>query len=191
MEKPNSYIQTTTQTWVSQTLYRYQGRDNTSRLALNGVIALTKLWWESSWTFQVQTDWLPLIPLTYQQSCPPPSPSPLPTPDHVPSYICYFPAHLIMFHTLKQNYYIFNLPSSRPDLTGKWCLKNRFVDCWLLNVPATCKCISGTDLRRQFYMLPHWDRCCRPNSPYRPVTVYWHRANQSRHWPYNTRCPAG
>ena len=26
---------------------------------------------------------------------------------------------------------------------------------WLLNVPATCECISGTDLRRQFYVLPH------------------------------------
>ena len=29
------------------------------------------------------------------------------------------------------------------------------VVCWLLNVPATCKCISGTDLLRQFYVLPH------------------------------------
>ena len=27
--------------------------------------------------------------------------------------------------------------------------------CWLLNVPATCECISGTDLLRQFYVLPH------------------------------------
>ena len=26
---------------------------------------------------------------------------------------------------------------------------------WLLNVPATCECISGTDLLRQFYLLPH------------------------------------
>ena len=25
---------------------------------------------------------------------------------------------------------------------------------WLLNVPATCECISGTDLHRQFYVLP-------------------------------------
>ena len=24
---------------------------------------------------------------------------------------------------------------------------------WLLNVPATCECISGTDLLRQFYLL--------------------------------------
>ena len=29
-----------------------------------------------------------------------------------------------------------------------------FVGC-LLNVPATCECISGTDLLRQFYVLPH------------------------------------
>ena len=27
--------------------------------------------------------------------------------------------------------------------------------CWLLNVPATCKCISWTDLLRQFYVLSH------------------------------------
>ena len=26
---------------------------------------------------------------------------------------------------------------------------------WLLNVPATRDCISGTDLLRQFYVLPH------------------------------------
>ena len=29
------------------------------------------------------------------------------------------------------------------------------VVCWLLSIPATCKCISGTDLRGQFYVLPH------------------------------------
>ena len=27
--------------------------------------------------------------------------------------------------------------------------------CWLLNVPATCECISGTDLLRQFYVLTY------------------------------------
>ena len=27
--------------------------------------------------------------------------------------------------------------------------------CWSLNVPSTCECISGTDLLRQFYVLPH------------------------------------
>ena len=63
--------------------------------------------------------------------------------------------------------------------------------CWLLNVPATRKCISGTDLRRQFYVLPHRDRSCRPNFPSHPVTEHWHRANQSQHWPKNTRHLAG
>ena len=29
------------------------------------------------------------------------------------------------------------------------------VVCWLLNVPVTCECVSGTDLHRQFYVLPH------------------------------------
>ena len=27
--------------------------------------------------------------------------------------------------------------------------------CWLPNVPPTCECISGTNLFRQFYVLPH------------------------------------
>ena len=55
------------------------------------------------------------------------------------------------------------------------------------NVPATGWCISGTDLLRQFYMLPHWDRSCRSNFLPHTVTVYWHRANQSQRWPYNAR----
>ena len=38
--------------------------------------------------------------------------------------------------------------------------------CWLLNVPATCQCISETDLLRQLYVLLHRDRSCRP------VTIY-------------------
>ena len=29
------------------------------------------------------------------------------------------------------------------------------VVCWLLDVPAICKFISGTDLLIQFYVLPH------------------------------------
>ena len=63
--------------------------------------------------------------------------------------------------------------------------------CWLLNVPAICKCISGIDLLRQFYMLLNWDRSCRSNFPSHPVTVYWHQANQSQHWPYTARRLAG
>ena len=58
-------------------------------------------------------------------------------------------------------------------------LQERFV-CWLLNVPATCECISGTDLLRQVYVLPHWDRSCRSNVLPHPVTVYWHQADQSQ-----------
>ena len=33
----------------------------------------------------------------------------------------------------------------------------------------------------------HWDRSCRSNFPSHPVTVYWHWANQSQHWPYDAR----
>ena len=46
------------------------------------------------------------------------------------------------------------------------------VVCWLFNVPATCECISGTDLLRQFYVLPHYYRSCRSKFPSHPVTVY-------------------
>ena len=35
------------------------------------------------------------------------------------------------------------------------CLEQGGGVCWLLNVPVTCECISGTDLRRQLYVLPH------------------------------------
>ena len=62
---------------------------------------------------------------------------------------------------------------------------------WLLNVPATCECISGTDLLGQFYVLPHWDRSSRSNFLPHPVTVNWHRADQSQRWSYNNRRLAG
>ena len=72
---------------------------------------------------------------------------------------------------------------------GMWTI---VVFCWLLNIPATCECISGTDLLRQFQVLPHWDTSCRPNFPFHPVTVYWTQANQSQQWPpYNARRLAG
>ena len=51
-------------------------------------------------------------------------------------------------------------------------LPDDHVVCWLLKVPATCECLSGTDLLRQIYVLPHWDRSCRSNFPSHPVTVY-------------------
>ena len=71
------------------------------------------------------------------------------------------------------------------DLSWGWLV------CWLLNVPATCECFSGTDQLRQFEVLPHWDRRCRSNFPSHPVTVYWHRADQSQRWPYNAKRLAG
>ena len=40
-------------------------------------------------------------------------------------------------------------------------------------------------------LLPHWDRSCRSNVLPHPVTVYWHRADQSQCWPYNARRLAG
>ena len=61
------------------------------------------------------------------------------------------------------------------------------VVCWLLNVPATCLCISWIDLLRQCYVLPHWHKSCRSNFLPQPVTVYRHWANQSQHWPHNAR----
>ena len=42
-----------------------------------------------------------------------------------------------------------------------------------------------------FFVLPHWDRSCISNFPSHPVTVYWHRADQSQRWPYNARRLAG
>ena len=45
--------------------------------------------------------------------------------------------------------------------------------------------------RRQFCVLPHWDRSCRSNVLPHPVTVYWRRADQSQCWPYNARRLAG
>ena len=34
---------------------------------------------------------------------------------------------------------------------------------WMLNVPATCECISRTDLLRHYYVLPHKYRRCGSN----------------------------
>ena len=42
-----------------------------------------------------------------------------------------------------------------PEDSFSWGTFSWVVVCWLLNVPATCECISGTDLLRQFYAQPH------------------------------------
>ena len=36
------------------------------------------------------------------------------------------------------------------DIQVEWGRRGSLYVCWLLNVPATCECISGTDLLRQF-----------------------------------------
>ena len=41
----------------------------------------------------------------------------------------------------------------------------------LLNVLGTCWCVSGPDLLRQSYVLPHCARSCRSNFLSHPVTV--------------------
>ena len=41
------------------------------------------------------------------------------------------------------------------DLFFETDQKTGIVVCCLLNVPATCECISGTDLLIQVYVLPH------------------------------------
>ena len=58
---------------------------------------------------------------------------------------------------------------------------------WLRDILVACKYISEIDLLRQLHVLPHWDRSCRSKFLSHPVTVYWHRANQSQHWSCNAR----
>ena len=64
-----------------------------------------------------------------------------------------------------------------------------FVGCLTSQQHASVS--QGTDLLRQFYVPLHWDTSCRPNFPPHPVTVHWHRANHSQHWPCNARRLAG
>ena len=40
-------------------------------------------------------------------------------------------------------------------LYGVSCSVVVVVVCWLLNILATCLCISATDLLRRLYVLPH------------------------------------
>ena len=52
-------------------------------------------------------------------------------------------------------------------------LEPRHIGClfvgWFLDVPATCKCISGTDMLRQFYVLPH--SILTPSQPVPALTL--------------------
>ena len=78
--------------------------------------------------------------------------------------------------------------------------RNHFINIWTSQHFRGCLlvalCLSNmlVYLRDQsahtivtMYMLPHWDTSCRSYFLPHPVTVYWHQANQSQCWPYNTR----
>ena len=47
------------------------------------------------------------------------------------------------------------VPRRRRQSSGTTVIYRDVFVGWLLNVPATCECISGTDVLRQFYVLPH------------------------------------
>ena len=94
--------------------------------------------------------------------------------------------------------FILRKPSPRDPSIQPFCLAPPewepsdllFVVGWLLNIPATGKCISGTDLLRQFYVLSHWDKL-QTKISISPSHSILTPANQSQHWPYNTRRLAG
>ena len=58
--------------------------------------------------------------------------------------------------------------------------------CWLLNVPAHSSVSQGRICSDNFTYC-HTE--IEVASPSHPVTVYWHRANQSQRWPYNLTLP--
>ena len=87
----------------------------------------------------------------------------------------------------KQNFSWLGVPcTSTACISAMVANRALFVAC-LLNVPATCKCISETDLLGQFCLLSHWEKSCRSNLLSHPVTVNWHRASHSWYWPLNVK----
>ena len=91
--------------------------------------------------------------------------------------------------------------------TGPWCLRSPRVGlwqtklvqhtefvCWLagcLTSQLQASVSQGRICSDNFTCCPHWDTSCRSNVLPHPVTVYWHRADQSQRWPYNARRLAG
>ena len=72
----------------------------------------------------------------------------------------------------------------------EWYLFNpTAVVAWLLNFLATGKAYLRDGSAQT--ILPHRERSCSSNLLSHPVTVYWHQANQSQHWPCNARPFAG
>ena len=75
------------------------------------------------------------------------------------------------------------LPKGHADgKTGKMSFMLCNGVCWFLY-----HSVSGTDLRGQSYVMPHWNRSCWSKFPSQSVTAYLHQASQSQRWPYNAR----
>ena len=70
-----------------------------------------------------------------------------------------------------------------------------WVVCWLfvgcLTSQQQASVSQGRICSDNFTCCHTWDRSCRSNVLPHPVTVYWHRADQSQCWPYNARRLAG
>ena len=67
--------------------------------------------------------------------------------------------------------------------------RRMFVGCLTSQQQASVS--QGRICSDNFTCCHTWDRSCRSNVLPHPVTVYWHRANQSQCWPYNGRRLAG
>ena len=96
---------------------------------------------------------------------------------------------ILISPTLKTDVVLLSHQGSELQSNGKHSdLPLQLFGGWLLNVPVTCKCISGTDLlTTQAYVLQHRDKSCRSNFLSHLVTADWQRANQPQRWPYNAR----
>ena len=77
------------------------------------------------------------------------------------------------WHTLYMTFTCYYLVSvlSVSSYVWSWCFW-----CWLFNIPATSYCMSGRIFPDR---MSHWDRSCRTSLLSHPLTIYWHRANQS------------
>ena len=100
------------------------------------------------------------------------------------------------FQVICFNFYEYTMPSCYSHLvlvftSQQWLTYNV---CWLVGCLTSQQQASvsqGRICEDNFNMLPHWDRSCRSNVLPHPVTVHWHRADQSQCWPYNARRLAG
>ena len=63
--------------------------------------------------------------------------------------------------------------------------------CLAAYSPGNVLVYLGDGSERQLYVQPHWNGNWGSNMLSHPVTVCWHRANQSQPWHYNARRLAG